>query len=404
MNSSDKKIFAIIFFSIFTSVTGVGIVVPLLPVYAHDLGASGLYIGLIFGAFSVSRTFLLPYFGGISDRKGRKPFIVAGLLGYTLVSIAFMFSADVNSLIVIRFLQGIASAMIMPVAQAYIGDITPEGREGFYMGAFNVSMFVGLSIGPLAGGVINDQFSLNAAFASMGILAAAGCMLSFFLLPPVSSERIFGRDKAPRSVARLLRDRVIAGLFIVRFCYITCIGIIWCFLPVYADSEFGLSSSLIGILVMLGVCISGMLQVPMGLLADRINKRYMIISGCLIIVYAVYSFSWAKGFWDIIIADIFFGVGGGLSTPPVMALSVIKGNETGSMGSIMGLLTMGHSLGMLFGSFVAGMIMDYCGLRNVFSLGAMVMLLGIFIFILLTQKKESDSLPYVVISNKCEKS
>ena len=48
MNSSDKKIFATIFFSIFTSVTGVGIVVPLLPVYAHDLGASGLYISLIF--------------------------------------------------------------------------------------------------------------------------------------------------------------------------------------------------------------------------------------------------------------------------------------------------------------------------------------------------------------------
>ena len=387
MNSSDKKIFVIIFFSIFTSVTGVGIVVPLLPVYAHDLGASGLYISLIFGAFSLSRTFLLPYFGRTSDRKGRKPFIVTGLLGYTLVSIAFMFSADVNSLIVVRFLQGIASAMIMPVALAYIGDITPEGKEGFYMGLFNLSMFLGLSIGPLAGGVINDKFSLNSAFASMGILAAAGCFLSFFLLPPVSSERIVRRDKAPVSITRLLRDRVIAGLFIVRFSYITCIGIIWCFLPVYADSEFGLSSSLIGILIMLGVCISGMLQVPMGLLADRINKRYMIISGCLIIVYAIYSFSWAEGFWDIIIADILFGVGGGLSTPPVMALSVIKGNENESMGSIMGLLTVGHSLGMIFGSFFAGIIMDYCSLRSAFPLGAMIMAAGILSFIFLTREK-----------------
>jgi DHA1 family multidrug resistance protein-like MFS transporter len=388
MNSSDKKIFVTIFFSIFTSVTGVGIVVPLLPVYAHDLGASGLYISLIFGAFSLSRTFLLPYFGKASDRKGRKPFIVTGLLGYTLVSIAFMFSADVNSLITIRFLQGMASAMIMPVALAYIGDITPEGKEGFYMGLFNLSLFLSLSIGPIAGGVINDKFSLNSAFASMGILAAIGCMLSFFLLPPVSSERIVRRDKTPASITRLLRERVVAGLFIVRFCYITCIGIIWCFLPVYADSEFGFSSSLIGILVMLGVSISGMLQVPMGLLADRLNKRYMIISGCLIIVYATYSFSWAEGFWDIIIADILFGVGGGLSTPPVMALCVIKGNENESMGSIMGLLTMGHSLGMLLGSFFAGIIMDYFGLRSAFPLGAMIMTAGILFFILLTRGKE----------------
>jgi len=280
-----------------------------------------------------------------------------------------------------------ASAMIMPVAQAYIGDITPEGKEGFYMGAFNVSMFVGLSIGPLAGGVINDKFSLNSAFASMGIFAAAGCFLSFFLLPPVSLERIVRRDKAPVSITRLLRNRVIAGLFIVRFSYVTCIGIIWCFLPVFADLEFGFSSSSIGILVMLGVFISGMLQVPMGLLADRINKRYMIISGSLIIVYATYSFSWAEGFWDIIIADILFGVGGGLSTPPVMALSVIKGNKNESMGSIMGLLTMGHSLGMLLGSFFAGIIMDYFGLRNAFPLGAIIMMAGILFFILLTREK-----------------
>jgi len=278
--------------------------------------------------------------------------------------------------------------MIMPVSLAYIGDITPEGREGFYMGLFHLSMFLGLSIGPLAGGVINDKFSLNSAFAAMGIFAAVGCFLSFFLLPPVSSERIVRKDKAPVSITRLLRDRVIAGLFIVRFSYIICIGIIWCFLPVYADSEFGFSSSLIGILVMLGVCISGILQVPMGLLADKINKRYMIISGCLIIAYATYSFSWAEGFWDIIIADILFGVGGGLSTPPVMALSVIKGNENESMGSIMGLLTVGHSLGMIFGSFFAGIIMDYCSLRSAFSLGATIMTAGILFFILLTRERE----------------
>ena len=71
MQKSDRKIFGTLFFSIFTAVTGVGIVVPLLPVYARDLGASGLYIGLIFGAFSLSRTLFLPYFGRLSDKKGR---------------------------------------------------------------------------------------------------------------------------------------------------------------------------------------------------------------------------------------------------------------------------------------------------------------------------------------------
>jgi len=65
----------------FTAMTGVGIVVPFLPVYAYDLGlgASGIYISLIFGAFSLSRSVFLPYFGRCSDRRGRKPFIVSGL-------------------------------------------------------------------------------------------------------------------------------------------------------------------------------------------------------------------------------------------------------------------------------------------------------------------------------------
>ena len=80
MNPGDKKIFATLFFSIFATVTGVGIVVPLLPVYAHDLGAGGFLIGLIFGAFSLGRIFCLPYLGRLSDLKGRKPLIVPGLL------------------------------------------------------------------------------------------------------------------------------------------------------------------------------------------------------------------------------------------------------------------------------------------------------------------------------------
>ena len=111
----DKKIFGTLFFSLLATITGVGIVVPLLPVYARHLGASGLYIGLIFGAFSISRTFLLPVFGRWSDRKGRKPFILAGLLAYALVSVAFILFTQVNHMIIIRFFQGMASAMIRPV-------------------------------------------------------------------------------------------------------------------------------------------------------------------------------------------------------------------------------------------------------------------------------------------------
>lgn len=380
MKTSDKKIFGILFFSLFATVTGVGIVVPLLPVYAQHLGASGFYIGLIFGAFSLSRTFFLPYFGRLSDRKGRKPLITAGLFAYALISIAFLFSSSVETLILIRFIQGISSAMIMPVIQAYIGDITPEGREGFTMGLFNMSLFFGLSLGPLMGGVINDKLNLDAAFVCMGLLALVGFLLSFIWLPQTKSEQVAAKRKPPIAWKRLLTDKELVGLFLYRLAYTACIGIIWGFLPVLADIEFSISSADIGALVMLGVFIAGLMHTPMGFVADRVNSKIMVIIGGLLTAYAVFAYKLAAGHSDLLYASIFFGLGGGISMPALMAMAVLKGSRTKSMGSVMALLTVGHSLGMMVGSLFAGLMMDIFQLRDAFSAGAIIMLAGVVSF------------------------
>jgi len=375
MNKLNKKIFGTLFFSIFAAVTGVGIVVPLLPIYAHDLGASGFYIGLIFGAFSLSRTFFLPYFGRLSDLKGRKPFIVPGFLAYALISVAFVYSNSVDSLIVIRFFHGIASAMLMPVIQAYIGDITPKGREGITMGMFNMSLFLGLSLGPVIGGTLKDHFSLQGSFFCMGLLALIGFFLCLFLLPPTTSEQAISHGKNPFSWKMLLNDRQVAGLFLFRFAYLVCVGIIWGFIPLLADMEFAASSSLIGVLVMLGVFISGLIHVPMGYLADRISKKLMVTAGGLMISYAIFSFEWAGRIEDLVLATVLFGLGGGISMPALMAMAVIKGSRINAMGSIMALMTVAHSLGMLCGALLGGLMMDFFQLRWAFPLGAVVMMI-----------------------------
>ena len=381
MNASDRKIFGTLFFSIFATVTGVGIVVPLLPVHANDLGASGLYIGLIFGAFSLSRTFFLPYFGRLSDKKGRKPFIVVGLFSYAVISVAFILSKSVESLIVIRFVQGITSAMIMPVVQAYVGDITPEGQEGWIMGLFNMSLFIGLSAGPLIGGVIKDRFSLQAAFVCMGALSVWGFVMSLVFLPPRAEERVVKKGRAPLRWAKILTDRTIVGLFLFRLAYTACIGIIWGFLPVFADMEFSVSASGIGILVMLGVFVSGVVHIPMGWLADQINRKAMVILGGLVVTGAVYAFSLANGFRDLFWTSVVFGTGGGIAMPALMAAGVLRGSRSDAMGSVMALLTVAHSLGMLLGSLLAGAMMDWFQLRQAFILGAWVMAAGTLLFV-----------------------
>jgi MFS family permease len=391
MNLGDKKIFATLFFSIFATVIGVGIVVPLLPVYAHDLGASGFYIGMIFGSFSLARTCFLPYFGRLSDQKGRKPLIVPGLLAFTVISFGFIFLKEVNSLIVLRFFQGIASAMLMPIIQAYVGDITPTGKEGFTMGLFNMSMFCGLSIGPLLGGVIHDRFSLQTTFVCMGLLSLIGFFLCLFLLPPTRSEKYITSGKSPVEWKQLFLDRDIVSIFIFRFSHILCIGIIWAFLPLYAKQKFSATSSTIGILIMLGVFVSGALHVPMGFLADKINKKWMVVAGGLIVACAVFSFEWVEGFWGLVWASIFFGIGGGIVMPALMAIAVLKGSETDSMGSVMSILTLAHSLGMLCGSLIGGLMMDLFELRAAFPLGAAVMIITVVLFLFSTSSRRGLS-------------
>lgn len=375
MSSSDKKIFLVLFFAIFATVTGVGIVVPLLPVYAHTLGAGGFAIGMIFGSFSLARTFFLPYFGRLSDKKGRKPFIVTGLLSYALISVAFSFSRSIEMLIVIRFFHGFASAMIMPVALAYVGDVTPKGKEGAVMGLFNMSMFIGLSIGPVMGGIINDRFGLTTSFVCMGALSLGAFLLGLFFLPPTNEEKINSAGSAPQAWRNLIKDKTIAALFFFRSAYTACIGIIWGFLPVLGATEMGLTSTAIGFLVMEGVMISGLIHLPMGYLSDRVDRRVMIIFGGFLVSGAVFSFSWVNGFWGLFTASLFFGLGGGISMPAVMAVAVAKGNQTDAMGSVMAILTVAHSFGMLIGSLAAGLMMDIFSLRFAFPLGGILMVL-----------------------------
>jgi MFS family permease len=384
-SSIDKKIFGTLFFSIFAAVTGVGIVVPLLPVYAHELGAGGLAIGFIFGSFALSRTLFLPYFGRLSDRKGRKRLIVTGLLSYACLSLAFILAQDVTSLVVIRFFQGIASSMMMPAIQAYVGDITPQGREGFTMGFFNISIFFGLSLGPILGGSIKDYWGLGASFLSMGILSLVGFFLSLSFLPPSHEEKVVKKYRTPLPWKILLQDREIVGLFCFRVNYTACIGIIWGFLPLFADSQFALSSSNIGFLVMLGVFISGIIHLPMGYVADRISRRMMIVFGGLLVTGGMIYFAWSISLADLVIASILFGLGGGISMPAHMAIAVFKGNQSDAMGSLMGLMTMAHSLGMLMGSSFAGLMMDITDVRDAFSLGAFISFVGVLIFFAFTK-------------------
>jgi MFS family permease len=370
------QILGILCLAVFASMLGAGLVGPLLPVYAHELGATGLYIGFIFAAFSLSRSALLPLFGRLSDLKGRKPFITLGLLAYFGASIAYIFADKVNTIILVRAFQGGAAAMILPVARAYAGDITSKGKEGTVMGVFNVSLYGGLSAGPVIGGLFKDMFGIQAAFLSMGLVCLLGFLVCLFFLPSRKEEKVQIGTHGPLPYRSLLRDRHILGLFFFMLAHTMCVGTIWSFAPLLADIDLGMSSTEVGFVITLTVLMSALLMAPMGFVADRTNKRFLVLTGGLITACAMTFFYTGRAPLTLFSASVFVGAGGGVSLPAIMAMGVVIGRAKDSMGSLMAILTLGHSLAMVLGPVLAGIIVDSLNMRLAFLVGAMTMFVG----------------------------
>jgi MFS family permease len=380
---------AALLFAVFATVLGVGMAVPLLPLYAHRLGGTGLHIGLLSGVFAFSRLVCAPWFGRHSDCHGRKGWIVTGLVLYAAISVLLGQIRDLNALVVARAFHGVAAAMLMPLMQAYVADLAPRGREGKLMGMHGAVALVGLGIGPILGGVVNDHFGIGAAFFIMGALAAAGAFACAIHLAPVEKETRATITEPPASWEMLLRDRGIAGVIVFRFCHVVCVGIVWAFLPLYVTTASTLSSSAAGLVVGLGILSSGLLNLPMGALADRMDRRRLIVAGGLLGAYGILSVSAAEGLRDFIVASACLGIGGGMAMPALMAIVARHGQHNAAMGSMMAFMTTVHSAGMIAGALLGGFIMDRYALIGAFPAGAAIMLGGTCAFLVCSTTRSS---------------
>lgn len=128
-------------------------------------------VGAVFAAFSVSRFLLGPVGGAVSDRIGRKTIIVWGLGLYAAVSVLYILAQNLWQMGLFRLLHGVGSILVTPIAQAYVGDLTPPGKEGRITNLFYASMFIGMALGPLLGGYLVEGWSLEAPFYAMGTLS-----------------------------------------------------------------------------------------------------------------------------------------------------------------------------------------------------------------------------------------
>ena len=182
----------VIFLTVFIDLLGFGIVLPLLPLYADQFGTdtSGFVIGMLMAIFSIMQFIFAPLWGALSDRIGRRPVIIVGLLGsvvfYTLFGIATIYKS-LPGLFITRIGAGIAGATVS-TAQAYIADTTDNKNRARGMALIGMAFGLGFTLGPLfawfAVAFSEDQQTPGAGpgFVAAG-LSAVALLMAIFVLP-----------------------------------------------------------------------------------------------------------------------------------------------------------------------------------------------------------------------------
>lgn len=364
--------------AMFISLLGLGIVVPLLPVYAEDLGASGIAIGLMVAGFSISRGLLQPFVGGFSDKHGRKQFLVGGLVVYAVVGLLFPLATTVEHLVAIRILHGVGAAMIAPIAMSYVGDLAPPEEEGRYMGMFNIALFSGIGMGPVIGGVFKDSLGFNSAFYAMSASSAIAFAILLIQLPSEAGQERPVRPPIFTTMRRMAGNLRVLGVLLSRMSTMIIVVPTFAFLPILMTDIMDASGTEIGIVIASRTLVNATLQVPAGHVVDRSNKVTTLVAGSLVVVAATMAISVADSFWQLIAIFVVMGAGEAFVWPTLGALAMIEGRTYGQ-GSMMGVFNMAMSAGIFVGSIGAGVISDSAGVRYTFPAVAGVLLISTFV-------------------------
>lgn len=171
----------VLFLAVFVDLLGFGIVIPFLPIYAERLDVGAASVGLILSAYSLMQFVCAPILGRISDRVGRRPIIMIGLLGSSLSYLIYGFADSFSGLLVSRLVHGACAATIS-TAMAYVADTTSERERAHGMGMIGAAFGLGFVLGPALGGLLGHSSLRTPVFAA-AVLTFANLIFAAFALP-----------------------------------------------------------------------------------------------------------------------------------------------------------------------------------------------------------------------------
>jgi DHA1 family multidrug resistance protein-like MFS transporter len=261
--------------AVFLVGTGVGSVLPILPLFLRERGGSYAMVGVVVGANLVAQ-FIGQYPAGrLSDRFGRAPLMIGGLVLAGLAIAAFALPLSIGWLIALRFIQGLGAAAFRPGSRAVVADLVPEGERGIAYGWLSGADMGGLIFGPALGGLL-AVFGRVTVFEATGLAMLLAAVVVAVALDPRRLPKTSARTIGPEPTTEMLR----AGVAAVRGLVMVSIGIgflygiynvVWSLFMKSigaTDWEVGLSFSLFALPLVLTAPLAGWA-------ADRLDRRWL---------------------------------------------------------------------------------------------------------------------------------
>jgi DHA1 family tetracycline resistance protein-like MFS transporter len=334
----DRTALAIVYLTVFIDLLGFGIILPALPYYARDLGASGLDLGILFSAYSVAQLGGSALLGRLSDRHGRRPILLASLAGSSASMVLSGLATGLLALTLARALAGIFGGSI-GTAQAYIADVTPREERARYMGMLGASIGVGFVAGPALGaGLLGLGFGFRgAAFAAAG-LAVLNLLSAAFRLPESRPAEARGAQRRVsiggwwRSVSRPGLWRCYAAVFLTTFGFVA----LETTLVFLARDRFSLDNRHFGLLlVYLGVIVVAVQGGLVGRLSKRFGERRIAVAGAGMMGLALAALPTAARLLVLLALLGLVAAGQGFSSPALATL-VSHASEGAEHGALLG--------------------------------------------------------------------
>lgn len=352
-----KNALLILFFVMFLVMVGFGIIIPVLPFYAEQIGASPTELGLLMAVYSLLQLLFAPMWGKISDRIGRKPVLMLGIAGLAISFFLMAVSTKLWMLFAARIIGGFLSAANMPTTMAYVADITTHENRGKGMGVIGAAIGLGFVFGPAIGGIFSKT-SLSMPFYIAGISSVITFVLVLALLKESSTaESRLAHTEKKESLWKSFSG-ALSILFILQlFISLSLSGLETTF-AYFAAKKAGMDARQMGYVFMImglaGAFVQGGL---MGRLTKKFGEGAVIQAGIIVSAIGFALILFVHNFTTAAVYLTIFGIGNGVIRPSISSL-LTKTSNSGH-GSATGLLSSFDSLGRIVGPPLGGWLFSF---------------------------------------------